>query len=28
VLDTARQSVEESVSQLVGYLEEKGYLSR
>ena len=27
VLDTNRQSVEQSVAQLVGYLEEKGYLS-
>jgi adenylylsulfate kinase len=28
VIDTSAQSVEESVAQLVGYLEEKGYLSR
>ena len=28
VVDTSRQRVEESVAQLVGYLEEKGYLSR
>jgi adenylylsulfate kinase len=28
VLDTGRQTVEESVAQLLGYLEEKGYLSR
>ncbi len=27
-LDTAAQSVDESVAQLLGYLEEKGYLSR
>jgi adenylylsulfate kinase len=26
VLDTARQSVEESVAELVGYLEGKGYI--
>jgi adenylylsulfate kinase len=28
VLDTATQSLQESVEQLVGYLEEKGYLSQ
>jgi adenylylsulfate kinase len=27
VLDTNRQSVDESVARLVGFLEEKGYLS-
>jgi adenylylsulfate kinase len=28
VLDTGVQSLQESVEQLVGYLEEKGYLSQ